>query len=194
MGFKPIDMDSIGIPEDSAWTLYKDFVTRRLVRRGYPALRATELIEQRAEVARAMLDEEMKARPVLADRAPTWHKFNLMAFYPHIVDDDVIRVSPLVTKGFNMDFDGDQVNFHVPVSDKAVEQAKNKMLPSKNLFSLTDLKSATHTPTMEMTLGLYQLTKGKGKKPPVTFRTLEDAKRAYRKGEIGINDPINILK
>ena len=66
------------------------------------------------------------------DRAPTWHKFNLMAFYPKMGDDDVIRVSPLIVRGFNMDFDGDQVNFHVPVSDKAVAQAKSKMLPSKS--------------------------------------------------------------
>jgi DNA-directed RNA polymerase subunit beta' len=187
-------MDSIGIPEDTAWTLYKDFVTRRLVRRGYPALRAAELIDQQAPVAKEMLQQEMQSRPVLVDRAPTWHKFNLLAFYPHVVDEDVVRVSPLVTKGFTMDFDGDQANFHVPVSDKAVTQAKAKMLPSKNLFSLTDLKSIRHAPSMEMTLGLYQLTDAPTDKKPQVFETVKDAKRAYEAGKIGINDPIIIQK
>jgi len=187
-----LDMDSIGIPEDSAWSLYKDFVMRRLVRRGYPSVRSLELIEKKDPVAKEMLEAEMASRPVLVDRAPTWHKFNLLAMYPHISDGNTIRVSPLVTKGFNMDFDGDQANFHVPVSDKAVEQAKNKMLPSRNLFSLTDLKSVRHSPSMEMTLGLYWLTREKTGKAPLRFASLTDAKKAYHEGKIGLNDPITI--
>jgi len=91
-----------------------------------------------------------------------------------------------------MDFDGDQANFHVPVSDKAVEQAKDKMLPSRNLFSLTDLKSVRHSPSMEMTLGLYWLTREKTGKSPLRFASLVDAKKAYHEGKIGLNDPITI--
>jgi hypothetical protein len=190
-----LDMDSVGIPEDSAWTLYKDFVMRRLIRRGYPSLRAAELIQKRTPEAREMLNAEMKYRPVLLDRAPTWHKFNLLAFYPHIVEEEsTIRVSPLVTNGFNMDFDGDQANFHVPVSEKAVEQAKRKMLPSRNLFSLTDLQSIRHAPTMEMTMGLYWLTRPPSDKEPIVFQTVAEAKEAYREGKIRANDPIEVLE
>lgn len=187
-----LDMDQVGIPEDSAWALYKDFVMRGLVRHGYPALRASEMIEQRTPEAKDALEKEMQTRPVLLDRAPTWHKFNLLAFYPHITEGHTIRVSPLVTKGFNMDFDGDQANFHVPVSDKAVDQAKRKMLPSANLFSLTDLKSIRHSPSMEMTMGLYWLTRPAAGKPVRVFASTKAAKDAYRNGEIAANDPIEI--
>lgn len=188
-----LDMDQLGIPEDTAWALYKPFVMRALVQRGYPSLRASEMIEARENTAASMLTEVMQKRPVIMDRAPTWHKFNLMAFYPHVAEGHTIRVSPLVTKGFNMDFDGDQANFHVPVSDKAVEQARDRMLPSANLISLTDLRSIRHAPTMEMTYGLYQLTREPNKKPLQRFRTKKDAQQAYREGKISANDPIEIM-
>lgn len=187
-----LDMDSVGIPEDSAWGLYKDFVLRKLVQQNVPVPRALEMIEARNDQARQVLEGEMSRRPVIMDRAPTWHKFNLLAFTPHIVEGDTVRVSPLITKGFTMDFDGDQVNFHVPVSDKAVDQAKSKMRPSKNLFSLTDLKSVRHSPQQEMALGLYMLTRKPSNKPPVRFKDAAAAKLAYKRGEIGPNDPIII--
>ena len=103
-----LDMDQVGIPEDAAWDLYKDFTLRNLVMHGYPAVRASEMIEKRTPEARDALDKEMANRPVILDRAPTLHKFNLMGFYPHIVEGNTIRVSPIVCKGFNLDFDGDE--------------------------------------------------------------------------------------
>lgn len=186
------DMDSVGIPKDLAWGTYKDFVLRRLVQQNIPVHKALEMIEQRDQQATQALQAEMAYRPVLVDRAPTWHKFNIMAFNPHLVDGDTIRVSPLITKGFTMDFDGDAVNFHVPVSDKAVSQARDKMMPSKNLFSLTDLKSIRHSPQQEMALGLYMLTRKPTNKPPVRFKSIAEAKMAYKRGEIESNDRIII--
>lgn len=187
-----LHMDQMGIPEDSAWSLYKDFAMRRLIQHGYPAIRATEMIDKRTPEARDALDKEMADRVILADRAPTWHKFNLLAFRPHIVEGHTIRMCPLVTKGFNADFDGDQMNFHVPASQKANEQAKEKMLPSSNLFSLTDLHSVRHSPTMEMTSGLYALTRPASQKPTRRFVSTREAEDAYRRGELGANDPIEI--
>ena len=108
-GDPSLDMDSIGIPEESAWNLYKPFVLRSLVRQNYPVHKALKMIEERDKVAGAVLHEEMQSRPVIVDRAPTWHKFNLLAFHPHVVKGDVIRASPLISKGFNLDFDGDCV-------------------------------------------------------------------------------------
>jgi len=136
----------------------------------------------------------MQSRPVIVDRAPTWHKFNLMAFRPHLVEGKTMHVSPLITKGFNMDFDGDAVNFHVPASDDAVSQAYERMMPSKNLFSLTDLKSPRHTPQQEMALGLYLLTRKQTSKDVKTYATVAQARRAYKAGEIDANDPIDILE
>lgn len=103
-----LDMDQLGIPEDSAWQMYRPFVMRALVRRGYPPTTAIRMLDDRDKTAREMLEKEMEQRPVLMDRAPTWHKFNIMAFKPHIVDGDTVRVCPLVESGFNMDYDGDQ--------------------------------------------------------------------------------------
>jgi DNA-directed RNA polymerase beta' subunit len=128
------------------------------------------------------------------DRAPTWHKFNLLAFTPHLIEGNTIRVSPLIVSGFNMDFDGDQVNLHVPSSDKAVKQALEKMVPSANLTSLTDLKSPRHLPSKEQVFGLYDLTKPMSDKPVKVFKSIEEAKRAFKEGEIKANDPIEILR
>ena len=188
------DMDQCGVPEDAAWKLYRDYVIRSLVRRGYPQERAQQLCDDRAPVAKDLLIEEMGRRPVILDRAPTWHKFNLMAFWPSLVKGSTLRMNPLVEKGFCADHDGDQMNFHVPASDKAVREAIDKMLPSKNLFSLTDLRKPRFVPNMEMTLGLAKLTAPASKAKPRVFVTAQDAVRAYRRGEIGANDPVSVLR
>ena len=188
------DMDQCGVPEDAAWKLYRDYVIRSLVRRGYPQERAQQLCDDRAPVAKDLLLEEMGRRPVILDRAPTWHKFNLMAFWPSLVKGSTLRMNPLVEKGFCADHDGDQMNFHVPASDKAVREAIDKMLPSKNLFSLTDLRKPRFVPNMEMTLGLAKLTAPASKAKPRVFVTAQDAVRAYRRGEIGANDPVSVLR
>jgi DNA-directed RNA polymerase beta' subunit len=102
-----LDMDQVGIPEKAAWEIYRPFVMRGLVRRGYPPVQAIKLMDEKHNIAKQLLEEEMSRRPVLMDRAPTWHKFNIMAFTPHIVEGNTVRVCPLVVSGFNMDFDGD---------------------------------------------------------------------------------------
>lgn len=104
-----IDMDTVGIPEEGAWKSYRDFVIRRLSRRGYPQIKAIEMVEEKHPVAKAALVEEMKYRPVLLERAPPWHKFNIQAFQPFIAEGDTIRVSPLILKGYSGDADGDNV-------------------------------------------------------------------------------------
>lgn len=189
-----LDMDQCGIPENMAWPMYKPYVMRQLVQHGYPATTAIKMIEDRTDTARSLLEKEMEKRPVILDRAPTWHKFNFLAFTPHLTDGNTIKVSPLITAGFTADFDGDQMNAHVPSSERAVRQALDKMLPSKNLTSLTDLSSPRHMPSKEQVFGLYALTKPMEHKPVKVYNTVAEAKEAYNKGEIGPNDPIEILR
>lgn len=86
----------------------------------------------------------------------------------------------------------DTMNFHVPATDKAAKQALEKMLPSKNLIALSDLESPVHAPTMEMTMGLYMLTKDPNNKPVRKFASAAEAVKAYRAGELGANDPVEI--
>lgn len=188
-----LDMDQIGIPKDIAWEMYKPYVQRRLVRRGYSPVQAVNMIRGRDDTALNALQEEMANRPVLMDRAPTWHKFNIMAYKPSLVDGKSIRISPFSASPMAGDFDGDQVNIHVPSSDKAVREAYEKMLPSKNLISLTDLSSPRYKPENEQVMGLYNLTRPATRKKPKIFRTAKDAKEAYRQGLIGMNDPVQIL-
>jgi len=188
-----LDMDHIGLPEESAWASYKDFIARRLTRRGYPLVKALELIKDKAPVAKDALIQEMQVRPVIIDRAPTWHKFNLVSLWPTLVEGTSMRMPPLVTPPMGGDYDGDTLNFHVPVTDKAVEEAIRKMMPSKNLFGTTGLTEPRYTPKMEFIMGLYHLTKKPSNKPVKVFPNVAAAKEAYRKGEIMGNDPIEIL-
>ena len=82
------------------------------------------------------------------------------------------------------------MNFHVPASEKAVRQAIDKMLPSSNLFSTTDLRSPRYVPMMEMTMGLAKLTAKPSGRMPRVFRTKSEAIQAYRRGEFAANDPV----
>jgi DNA-directed RNA polymerase beta subunit len=191
---KNLDMDQVGIPEEMAWTMYKPFVERKLVQRGYSPMIAKQMIDEKNATAKHLLEDAMEERPILMDRAPTWHKFNIMAFRPHLVKGRSIHVSPLIDSGFNMDHDGDTVNIHVPASEKAAKQALEKMLPSKNLFSLTDLKSVRYKPEKEQVSGLWALTRGTTNKPVRVFASKTEAIKAYRSGEIGPNDPIEIAE
>lgn len=102
-----LNMDQVGLPEKTAWKLYKPFIMRRLTRRGVKPVEALRSINKQLDVARRALAEEMSERPVLINRAPTLHKYNIMAAMPILVKGHSLQVSPLTTGGFNADFDGD---------------------------------------------------------------------------------------
>lgn len=110
---------------------------------------------------------------------------------------DVFDLEVATTKTFVIN-DGvvvwDTVNIHVPASEKAAKQAFEKMLPSKNLFSLTDMKSVRYKPEKEQVSGLWALTRGRTRKPTRVFQTKAEATAAYRNGEIGPNDPVEIIE
>ena len=189
-----LDMDSVGLPEPRAWELYKLFVTRRLKRRGLPVTEAIKAVRDRTPVAREALLKELEERPVYIDRAPVLHKFGVLAFWPKLTKDHTLQVSPLICKGFNADFDGDQMNYHVPAGKAAVDEAVARMMPSKNLISPSDFQSPVHYPEEEYIGGIYEATKpAKAGKKPAHFRSKKDAIAAYYHGEIGINDPVVLL-
>lgn len=189
-----LDMDSIGLPEERAWDVYKNFVVRRLRRQGLPVTQALQHVEDRTSQARRALLDEIEYRPVLATRAPAWHKYNVMAFWPKLVKGDSLQVSPLILKGFGADFDGDTMQYHVPVSEDAREEAVERMLPSRNLISPADLKTPMFMPAQEFLGGLYEATREPDKTTrPRYFATEDDAVRAYRRGDLGVNDPLIIL-
>lgn len=189
-----LDMDQVGIPIEKAWTLYQPFIVRRLVRRGLGKLQAMEAVKDRTPAALKEMQEEMKERPVIINRAPVLHRYGLMAAWPQLTSHNVLEIPPLVVGGFGADFDGDAMQFHVPASEAAVKDAIDKMLPSKNLFAVKDF-DVHYLPTMEYVGGLWAASTHHDKKAPTrTFRTKKDALAAYRRGDIGVGTPVEILE
>jgi len=189
-----LDMDSVGLPEEQAFDAYDKFITRRLVRQGMSLRAARQEVKNKTKLARKILVEEMDHRPVYISRAPVLHKFGIMAMRPRLTKDKTLQVSPLIVKGFGADFDGDAMNYHVPSTEGARKEAIERLLPSRNLFSVSDFKSVMHAPANEYVGGLYHATKGKSERKKKIFRTLADAKKAYERNEININDPVEILE
>jgi DNA-directed RNA polymerase beta subunit len=189
-----LDMDSVGLPEEKAFKAYDKFVTRRLVRQGMSVRQARQQIKDKTDLARKMLIEEMDDRPVYISRAPVLHKFGIMAMRPRLTKGETLQVSPLIVKGFNADFDGDAMNYHVPSTEEAKKEAIERLLPSRNLFSMSDFKSVMHAPANEYVGGLYHATKNKSDRPKKIFRTAADVRKAYANGDISINDRIEVLE
>jgi DNA-directed RNA polymerase beta subunit len=188
-----LDMDHVAIPEDQAWEIYRPFIVRELVRQGMSRLSAARAAKERSADARKALVAEMDRRPVIINRAPTLHRYGMMAAWPRLTKENTLQISPLVVKGFNADFDGDAMSFHVPSTDEAVHEAIEKMLPSRNLLSATDF-GATYAPSQEYLGGLYTASaRIDTKNHPRVFATTADAIRAYQRGEIGIDRQIEIM-
>ena len=187
-----LDMDEVGLPMTKAWEIYRPFIIRRLAKRGVPPIRAAELVEKKDKMALDALQQEVDERPVIITRAPVLHRYGVMAFKPRLVSNETLQISPAIVKGFGADFDGDTMNYHVPVSDGAVKDALEKMLPSKNLLSTKSFK-AHQLPQNEYQGGLYHATAFVSNKPERYFATKADAIKAYRAGEIGSDQKIVIL-
>jgi DNA-directed RNA polymerase subunit beta' len=148
-----------GLPKTMALELYRPFVISKLVQYNYASnvKGAKRIIEREKPEVWEVLEEVVKERPVLLNRAPTLHRLGIQAFEPQLVEGKAIQIHPLVCSAFNADFDGDQMAVHVPLSDKAVAEARSLMLSSKNLLRPSD-GSPIVGPSKDMVLGIYYLT------------------------------------
>lgn len=189
-----LDMDHVGLPEKKAWEVYRPFVIQDLVRRGMGRIPAAQAVKDQRPEAREALVRQLESRPVIINRAPVLHRYGMMAAWPRLVKGDTMQVSPLVVGGFNADFDGDAMQYHVPSTEAAAKEAAEKMLPSKNLFSAANFK-VHYKPTNEFQGGLYTASARVDKKAkPRTFQTTKDALQAYYRGEIGVDQQLNVLE
>lgn len=188
-----LKLNEVGLPEIMAFNIMAPMVERSLVKRGYTPLQAMKMVKERTQQARDVLDEVMKDHPVIMNRAPTLHKLSVMAFNPKLVSGHAIRVNPSIVVPFGADFDGDTVNIHAPVSDKARQEAYARMFPERNLIAMRS-RTIAYKPEKEYQQGLYIGTRIKQGADVRThyFNTLEEAKEAYRQGLIDIDDPIEI--
>jgi len=148
-----------GLPKTMALELYRPFVISRLVKYQYASnvKGAKRIIERERPEVWEVLEQVIKERPVLLNRAPTLHRLGIQAFEPQLVEGKAIQIHPLVCSAFNADFDGDQMAVHVPLSDKAVEEARTLMLSTKNLLKPSDGQPVV-SPAKDMLLGIYYLT------------------------------------
>jgi len=190
-----LKLHECGIPRKMALELFKPFVMNQLVVKGYAhniksAKRMAERI--RPEVW-DILENVIKGRPVLLNRAPTLHRLGIQAFMPVLIEGSAIRVHPLVCTAFNADFDGDQMAVHVPLSKEAVIEAKQLMLSTKNMLSPSSGEPVV-APTLDIVLGCYYLTskddsaKGAG----TTYGNLDEARLAFEMRLLNVRAPINV--
>lgn len=186
-----LSLDEIGVPLDMAWVMYAPYIQRRLVQNGMSAVSALQNIKDRTDYARKALEKEVGERPVVYSRAPSWHKFNVLAGKPKLIEGNTIAINPLVTTGLNADFDGDAMNLHVPSQPEAVQEAVEKLMPSKMLFSIRSHDQVVPLPKQELILGLYTANKRDAKNKH-TFKTEDEAIRAIRTGTVNLSDEIEI--
>ncbi len=152
-----------GLPKKIALELYQPFIIRRLKERGLADTikSAKKMLERREREIWDVLEEVIYQHPVFLNRAPTLHRMGIQAFEPVLVEGNAIRIHPLVCKGFNADFDGEQMAVHLPLSLEAQAEAHVLMMATNNIFSPAD-GSPMVSPSQDIVLGVYYLTSDYG--------------------------------
>lgn len=186
-----LDMDQIGVPEDMLWTTYEKFIMKGLIAQGFPAPRAVEMIKEKHPAAKKVLDMELAQRPVFVNRAPSLHKHNFVAAYPVAIPGKSLRVNPFMEKGMNLDYDGDTMQLHVPVSNKAMAEAQQLTL-KQLLFGDKSRDNLMVFPDHESIIGAYLATMGKATGAKKKFKDKAEAMAAYKRGEISLETPVEI--
>ena len=190
-----LKLHQCGLPKKMALELFKPFVMRQLVEKGFAhnIKSAKRIVERVRPEVWDVLEEVIKDHPVLLNRAPTLHRLGIQAFMPVLVEGSAIQIHPLVCFAFNADFDGDQMAVHVPLSTAAQREAKELMLSTQNLLSAAD-GSPVVSPTHDMVLGCYYLTveapdeKGAGK----AFASAAEVMMAAQLGHVHVQAPIKV--
>nr|YP_010024410.1 RNA polymerase beta' subunit [Schizonepeta tenuifolia]YP_010292223.1 RNA polymerase beta' subunit [Schizonepeta tenuifolia]QOP64018.1 RNA polymerase beta' subunit [Schizonepeta tenuifolia]UED17549.1 RNA polymerase beta' subunit [Schizonepeta tenuifolia]ULO25841.1 RNA polymerase beta' subunit [Schizonepeta tenuifolia]UUL98669.1 RNA polymerase beta' subunit [Schizonepeta tenuifolia] len=156
-----LSLHRCGLPREIAIELFQTFVIRGLIRKHLASNIgvAKSQIRGKERIVWEILQEVMQGHPVLLNRAPTLHKLGIQAFQPVLVEGRAICLHPLVCKGFNADFDGDQMAVHVPLSLEAQAEARLLMFSHMNLLSPA-IGDPISVPTQDMLIGLYVLTSG----------------------------------
>ncbi len=192
-----LKMHQCGLPKEMALELFKPFVMKRLVERGFASniKAAKRLIDRVNTVVWDVLQEVIKEHPVLLNRAPTLHRLGIQAFEPILWEGRAIKLHPLVCSAFNADFDGDQMACHLPLSVEAQAEARTLMLSSHNILSTKDGKPVA-VPSQDMILGTYYLTlpRESTREDAINhiYGSYDEVMLAYDSEKIGLQDIIYI--
>jgi len=185
-----LEMHQCGMPKEMALELFKPFVMKELVDKGFAhnIKSAKRMVERLKPEVWDVLEEVIKEHPVLLNRAPTLHRLGIQAFEPVLVEGRALQIHPLVCTAYNADFDGDQMAVHVPLSAEAQAEARLLMYAPYNILNPKDGRPVA-TPTQDMVLGAFYLTiekegaKGEGR----VFANYEEARLAYEEGIIDLH-------
>jgi DNA-directed RNA polymerase subunit beta' len=188
-----LKLHQCGLPKKMALELFKPFVMQRLFAYGVVSnvKAAKKLVERVKPEVWDVLEEVIKEYLVLLNRAPSLHRLSIQAFEVNLIEGSAIQLHPLVCAAFNVDFDGDQMTVHVPLSKKAQEEARLRMLSTYNIFSPAT-GDPTITPSQDIVLGCFYLTivrdgaKGAGR----IFVDIDEALLAFDNGVVDIQAPI----
>ena len=192
-----LKMHECGLPKRMALELFKPFVMHRLAVLGIaPNIKnAKRMVERARPEVWDILEDVIKNRPVMLNRAPTLHRLGIQAFMPVLIEGNAIQIHPLVCSAFNADFDGDQMAVHVPLSRMAVLEANESMLSTHNMLSPASGDPLV-APTLDMVMGCYYLTqmregvKGEGSK----FYDFDEARIAHASGVVDLQARISVMQ
>jgi DNA-directed RNA polymerase subunit beta' len=190
-----LKLHQCGLPKQMALELFKPFVIKRLIDLSHAQniKSAKRMVERSRPQVWDVLEEIIRERPVLLNRAPTLHRLGIQAFEPQLVEGKAIQLHPLVCAAFNADFDGDQMAVHLPLSVEAQAEARILMLASNNILKPSDGRPVT-LPSQDMIIGLHHLTtvkegvKGEGR----AFSSVAEAILAKDQGSLDLNAVIRI--
>ncbi len=192
-----LKLHQCGLPKKMALELFKPFVMRRLVEDNYAhnIKSAKRMVDRQQSEVWDELEEICRERPVLLNRAPTLHRLGIQAFEVTLVEGSAIQLHPLVCDAFNADFDGDQMAVHVPLSQSAVDEARQLMLSSQNLLKPSSGEPIVG-PSKDMVMGVYYLTteekKDAADKTLPLFSSMDEAEYIYSLGHIKLRDSIRV--
>ncbi len=184
-----------GLPKKIALELYQPFIIRRLKELGHADTikSAKKMLERKDAEVWDILEEVIRNHPVLLNRAPTLHRMGIQAFEPVLVEGNAIKLHPLVCKGFNADFDGDQMAVHLPLSIEAQVEAHTLMLSTNNIFSPAN-GAPIISPSQDVVMGCYYLTmsipgrKGEG----MVFKNFAEVEIAHSLGKVDTHAKVKV--
>ena len=189
-----LSLDECGVPKRMALELFRPFVLSEIMKRGlaHNIRGAGRVIEEGGDDVWAILEEVIKDKKVLLNRAPTLHRLSVQAFSPILVEGLAIQIPPLVCTAFNADFDGDQMAIHLPLSAHAQKEAADLMSAGRNLLKPATGELVT-TPQQDMVLGNYYLTmiqESVESKPKKHFAHFDEAMLSYESGATALHERV----
>ena len=190
-----LPMDHCGLPKKMALVLFKPFIIAKLIEEGivYNVKHAEKYIEAGSKEVWDALDDVIDGKYVLLNRAPTLHRLSIQAFRPVLVDGKAIQLHPLTCTAFNADFDGDQMAVHLPLTQKAQDEARLLMVTSRNLLAPASGEPIV-TPSQDMILGAYYISsiKAGAKGTGNIYKDINDAEKAYEAEELSPNALVRV--